>query len=302
MSVTIIKQHNRQQKNIIAWGLLLLLALVWGTSFFLVKQGLTVLTPIQVAGLRISAAFVAVLPWAIIHVQKVERAQLKFIFMSGMLGMLLPAILFSIAQQHIISSVAGVLNALTPAFTVLIAFLFFQQKVHLEQVIGLGLGLLGSVSLAFQQAPAQSQGVTFNAYALLIIAATLMYATNANLLSSKLRNIKPFYLSTLSISLIGPLALVLLFASDIEKNINQPNSLIPILAIIFLGLVSTALATVLFNYLLQMTSVVFASSVTYLIPLVAVFWGLVDGEKLLLWHFVGIICIILGVYLVNRRK
>jgi drug/metabolite transporter (DMT)-like permease len=192
------------------------------------------------------------------------------------------------------------LNALTPLFTLLIGILFFAQRTTWGKGLGFFLGLLGSIGITLISSP--SGKLEFNSYTLLVLTASLFYGINGNMTKHYLAGIKPLALTSLSLTLVAPFALGVLLLSDIQTNYQQhDNSFWALLSLIALGMSSTAIAMILFNYLIQMTSAVFASSVTYLIPLVAIGWGLWDGEMLTWLHLACMATIVGGVYLANRQ-
>jgi drug/metabolite transporter (DMT)-like permease len=291
----------KRNPKIFAWLLLIVLAIIWGTSFILIKRGLLVYSPVQVAAVRVLSAWSLLVGFAFRAFKHIPRKKWFLILISGNLGIFLPSFLFSYAQTNLSSSVSGVLNALTPVFTLIIGVIFFSQKTRAIQLLGFGLAFIGSASLAMLSSPDGT--IQFNYYALPIILATVFYGTNTNLTKTYLTGINPLQLTAMALTFIAPFALVILLFSDIQTNFAaKPNSLSALLSIMALGMSSTAIAMVLFNYLIQFTSAVFASSVTYLIPLVAIFWGMVDGELLTMNQIICMIGIMIGVYLANQRK
>jgi drug/metabolite transporter (DMT)-like permease len=232
----------------------------------------------------------------------VKLKQWKYLFASGFLGSLIPAFLFPLAQTRIDSGITGVLNALTPLFTVMIGALFFKDRFTLRVVIGILIGLLGSVLLITANKGAIP--FTINVYALLIILATLFYGFNVNILKYVLSDMKPLHITSISMFMIGPFAIIYLVASgSFAKMMHlDSHSIFPLFYIVVLGVFGTALALILFNKLVKVTNTVFSSSVTYLIPIVAVIWGIIDGEILLVQHFLGMLGIIFGVLIANRIK
>ncbi|MEM9856720.1 MAG: DMT family transporter [Bacteroidota bacterium] len=290
-----------KNRNVLAWVLLLVLALIWGSSFILIKKGLLIYSALEVGAIRIVAAYLFLVPLAIRSFRNVERKHWPFLFSVGMFGSFLPAFLFAIAQTQIQSSLAGILNALTPLFTMLLGLLLFSQRVTLKVTLGLILGFLGSVVLMFS---GNSTSIEFNAYALLVVLATIFYATNLNLIKYKLPDVSSKAITSLSLFLVGPVALIhLLFNTDFIQTTSDVEGAYSALgALSLLGVLGTAIALILFNELVKITSPIFTSSVTYIIPIVAVIWGLVDGESLFLSHYLGMLLIIFGVYIVNRKR
>lgn len=281
--------------------LFVLLSLIWGSSFILIKRGLDAYSFGQVASLRVAFSFLVLLPWAIPSLAKIPRDKLGYVALTGFMGNLLPAFLFAKAQTNLPSSIAGVLNGLTPLFAFAIGIFVFKTAWKKEQLIGLIIGFVGTLGLSFIQAGGALGGM--NAYALLVVLATICYATNANLLKVKLGMLDPLPLTAVAMLFIGPFALAYLFTTDFLSVVGStPTSWHSLGYLAILGVVGTALALILFNVLIQMTSTVFATAVTYVIPIIAVLWGLLDGEQLYALHYVGMALILVGVYIVNKWK
>ncbi|RCR69775.1 DMT family transporter [Larkinella punicea] len=285
-------------RRLLAWLLLILVALIWGTSFILIKHSLGVFSPMQVGTGRIFLAFLFFLPYLVILGKKFPRDRWLPLLGSGMLGYLIPAVLFATAGAHLNSSLAGTLNALSPLFTFLIGVILFRGRAKLLQVGGILLGFAGSVFLVFFSA---TGSFSFNGYAFLIVLATLCYGFNINIVSRYLSDL-PALLSTAStFAMVGPIALLGLATTDFPTRVAAPGSTPALLMLLTLGMVGSGFATILFNRIIQLTSGVFASTVTYLIPVVAVLWGLFDGEPLHWPQVAGMGICLLGVYLINKK-
>lgn len=281
--------------------LLLLLSLIWGTSFILIKRGLEVFSPDEVGALRVASASLFLLPVALVKLRELRARHYGRLFFSGMLGVFMPAFLFAAAQTQLPSSVTGVANTLTPLLTLIIGSAFFGVAFRRQSLIGILVGFAGTVVLIMARSSSGMQGV--NLYMLLVVLACIMYATNLNYIKYKIPDLKAVTITGVSLLLIGPLAVVYLFGvSDFMETLQtQPGGWKACGYVVLLGLMSTSVATVLFNTLVKMTSPLFTSSVTYIIPLVAIMWGVLDGEALYLGHYIGMAAIVGGVYLVNRR-
>jgi drug/metabolite transporter (DMT)-like permease len=291
----------RENTNTLAWTLLIILALIWGSSFILIKKGVAVYSATQVGSLRILLAAVFLLPIAIIHLNKVPRSKWGILFVCGLLGNLIPSFLFSIAGTQLNSSVSGILNALTPLFTLIIGALFFQKQITILKIAGILMGFAGCVLLIFMNTSGKFQ--LDNYYALLPVAATICYGLNGNLISRYLDGIKPLYITALSLCFVGPLAGIYLFSTQIDVSaVSSREGLFAMGYIVILGIVGTALATIMFNKAIQLSGPLFTSSVTYLIPVVALGWGIADGETLNWVQYVSMLAIVTGVYLVNKTK
>lgn len=281
--------------------ILILLGLVWGSSFILIKRGLVAFDPVQVGTIRIMFASLVMIPIAFKNLKLHFKTDWKKFVAVGLIGNFFPAILFAYAETGITSSLAGILNALTPAFTLIVGALFFAARINRWQMFGLTVGFGGSVALSFV-----SSGGTlgsFNHYAGAVILATLGYGININLLKKWFPRLNSLILTSLAMFSIGPFAVVLLLSTDfIDVVMYHDYALMSLFYLFILGVVGTSLALVLFNKLIQITTPVFASTTTYLIPIAAVMWGILDNEALYPIHFVGMALIILGVYIVNKNK
>lgn len=284
-----------------AVALLIVLALIWGTSFILIKQGLKVFAPDEVGALRVSAASLFLLPAALMKFRGLKREQFGKLFLTGMMGIFIPAFLFATAQTKIESSLAGILNTLTPLFTMLVSAIVFGQRFSKMAVIGTALGFGGTFMLMLSRSGGKIEGV--NLYALLVVAACVLYGMNLNFIKFKIADIGSLAITSVSLLLIGPLALFYLlgFTEFSDRFSTHEDAWKAFGFIVLLGMMSTAVATFLFNRLVKISTPLFASSVTYIIPLVAVLWGVWDGEKLFLGHYIGMAAIIGGVYLANRK-
>jgi len=296
MKATLIKNRNLQ-----AWILLLTLAIIWGSSFILIKKGLDVFSPGQVGSLRLAFAFLFLIAFAVPNIRTVPKEKWKYIILVGVISIMIPAYLFAIAQTKLTSSITGILNALTPLFTLIIGIVIFKFKMKFAQIIGLLLGFIGSISLSFIDSEGGFGQMNF--FVLFIVVATICYGAGSNIVKALLSDVNSTVLASLSLLVIGPFTVVYLFSTDfIDRVISTEGSWEALGYIAILGIVGTGLALALVNRLIQITSPVFTSSVTYLIPIVAVMWGLLDNEKLYLMHYAGMVLIIAGVYIVNKAK
>jgi drug/metabolite transporter (DMT)-like permease len=297
-----VQEQTKPSVTYLQWLLLAVLSLIWGSSFILIKKGLAVYSPMQLGTLRIFTAFLFLLPFAFMYIRRVKPHHWKHLALAGLVGSLFPAILFSIAGSKMDSALSGALNALTPLFTLLIGAFFFRSKISGYKLLGLMLGLIGSIGLIMVRNDG-SMGFDFNFYALLVIAATLCYGLNINLIKTYLSDVKPLIISTLSLLTVGPVAGVYLFSTDFVHKLNHvEGSGLALTYVLILGVAGTAIALILFNKLIQLSSPVFASSTTYLIPIVALMWGVLDDEKVMVAHVFGMAAIIGGVLIVNRAK
>jgi drug/metabolite transporter (DMT)-like permease len=290
-----------QKNNPRALTLFIVLALIWGTSFILMKRGLLVFSPGELGSIRVAAASLFLFPAALTRVRGLQPAHFAKLFDAGLMGIFFPAFLFAMAQTRMESSVTGILNSLTPIGTLVVGVLFFSQKFKKESVVGIVLGLFGTIVLILSKSEGRIGGV--NLYALFVILACLCYATYLNFIKYRITDLRSLTITSVSLMLIGPLAFIYLFGfTDFLHKLSKVQGAWPALGyIVLLGVMSTALATILFNQLVKISSPLYTSSVTYFIPIVAVLWGLFDNEHLILGHFLGMAAIIGGVYLANRK-
>jgi drug/metabolite transporter (DMT)-like permease len=266
------------------------------------KKGLTAFNPAEIAGIRIVAATLFLLPIALRNIKNIGRKQIYFLFISGFFGSLLPAFLFPLAQTNIDSGVTGILNALTPLFTILLGAMFFHVRLNLRIISGILIGFIGCIILVM--ASETGNELKMNYFALFIILATILYGLNVNILKFYLGDLKPIHIASISMFMIGPFALLYLslFSNIRPTLMNNWSNLLPFFYVVILGVVGTAIAMSLFNKLIKITNTIFASSVTYLIPIIAIVWGLIDGEILHIQHYIGMIAIIVGVLVANKGK
>ena len=292
---------NDVRQNRLAWGLLLFLSLIWGSSFILIKKGLIAFDAGQVGSLRIIAAAVFLLPFAIQRMKRAKRKHFVVLLTLGFTGSLIPAFLFAMAQTRIDSAIAGALNAITPFWVIMLGALFFYQKINLRIAIGLFVGFAGTTLLVI----AGKEGLgNVNLYGLFVIAATVCYGLNLNLIKFKLSELDAITITSVSLVMTGPIAILYLLAStDFMSIIGTGYQVMTSFgAVVLLGVLGTAVALVLFNKLVLIKSPVFASSVTYLIPIVAVAWGIIDGEKIVTGQLMGMGLILAGVFIANRIR
>lgn len=283
------------------WATLLLLALVWGSSFILMKRGLESFSNQQVAAYRIVVSFLMLLPIAWRHIKQLKGKYLYPLLAVGLLGNCFPAFLFTKAQTGLDSSFAGMLNALVPLFALLIGTFFFRMKMHRMQGIGVAIGLLGAAGLFLANGIA---GLEINlGYGIYIIIATVFYGITLNVIKKHLHDLNATALTSLAFLLIGPPTCIYLFMSGFFSSLKMHDTsmMTNLMYVTILGIFGTGLAVILFNKLIKHTTTLFAASVTYLVPIVAIFWGILDGEALTVYHFLWMSVIIIGVYLINRQ-
>ncbi len=281
------------------WVYLLVLSLIWGSSFILIKRGLVGLTPMQLGALRIIFAAIFLLLIGFKSMSKIPLQQWKYIALTATLGTFIPAFLFSIAQTQIDSSVSAILNSLTPLNTMILGGLAFGLNFKRSQIFGVFIGLLGTILLIVNGAIHHPEQNYY--YAILVIIASLCYATNVNLIKKYLSDLSPLSITTGNFLVLLFPSFIVLFFSGFFEVIVVESVQHSVLYIIILGVVGTGIANILFFKTIQISSPVFATSVTYLIPIVAFSWGLLDGEMLTPVQFLGAFIVLVGVYLSAKK-
>lgn len=287
----------------ISWIILIALSLVWGSSFILMKQGLRAFSSDEVAGLRITIASAFMLPFLVSHYKLDVKKNLKGLLLMGVFGNLIPAFLFTKAETQISSSLTGMLNALTPMFTIVIGMISFNHKISKNQIIGVLVGLIGAIALVTLGDDKNDQ--TKNVmYSLLVAAATLCYAISVNGIKAYLGHINSLTATVWSFTLIGPVAAIYLFGfTDVIEHATQhPEGMRSLGFVSILAIVGSALSVVVYNTLIKLSGTVFAASCTYLIPIVAIGWGLFDGEIINLAQILAVIVVIAGIWMINSTK
>lgn len=286
----------------IKWLYLIVLALIWGSSFILIKKSLLGLSPYQLGALRTIVTGVMLFAVGFKSIKSIKKEEWKWVILSGFLGSFFPAFLFAIAETEIDSSVTSILNSLVPLNTVLFGFAVFKIASTKRQILGVIIGFIGTSILILKGAELNpNQNYLFAGF---IIIATCMYALNVNIIKKYLQNTKPLSIATGNyVAIIIPAIIILCFTDFFNENTySHPDFKMSIVYIVILSFFGTALAKVLFNTLVQISTPVFASSVTYLMPLVALVWGLLDGESFSLTQALGSLIILVGVYLSHKRK
>lgn len=282
------------------WVILLFLSFVWGTSFILMKKGLESYTNHQVGAFRLFFSFLIYIPVFIPRLRKINRKNLKSLLIVGFIGNGIPAFLFTKAQTQIDSSIAGILNSLTPLFTLLIGLIFYRSRVMLINIVGIFLGLTGAIGLIYRGSNDLLNHA--NWYAIFIIIATLCYGISVNEIKHKLHELDGLTIACLGFFFVGPFAGISLLFTDFSYALSTPDYLQNLGFIAILALFSSVIAIAIFNILIKYTTAIFAASVTYIIPVFAIFWGVFDGEKITLDQFLWVAIILVGVYLVNKKK
>jgi drug/metabolite transporter (DMT)-like permease len=283
---------NRNSK-IWHWLAVVILSLIWGTSYILMKKGLRSFSAYQLASLRILISSLCLLPFALRSLSKFNKKNFLSILIIGLVGSGIPAFLYPLAETRINSSLTGMLNTLSSAFTMLIGIVFYKRKGIRSQIAGVFLGFAGAAGLLY------SGSLTFSYYGLFVILATIMNGFSNNEVS-KVEGLNGLEITALSFFIVSPFALALLLGTDIQAVFLTPHWLLNFGYIAILAVVGSAFANVVYYFLVRDTSPVVASVVAYFIPIVATLWGLSDNEHLAPAMLISVMLILTGVYLINR--
>ncbi len=281
------------------WLLFLVLSFIWGSSFILMKEGLKELSAYEVAAMRMLSAGVILLPFALKSFREIQRRDLGIIMLTGLLGSFIPAILFCVAETKIDSALAGMLNALTPLFVIMVGAAFFHSAIQWKKLMGVLVGFSGMLVLFFFKTGSTGNSNLF--FAFLILVATFCYGLNVNIINRYLKHVGSINIAAVAfVSLIPPSLVILFFSGYFQHSITGLSFIKASGASVVLGVFGTAVASILFYMLMKRAGPLFSSMVTYGIPFVAVFWGLLAGETVTLVQMIGLLIILSGVYLANR--
>ena len=288
-------------KKLYPWLLLFILSIIWGSSPILIKKALITLSPFEIGALRLSFAAIVLIPFLAKHLKEVQRNDFTILFISGVVGNVIPYFLYPIAQTRIDSGTSGVLTSLTPFFALIIGVLFYKQKATRNNIKGLTIGFVGtSILILFS-----SKSNTFNseAFGLFVVLATLLYGINLNLIKHHLNHLHPVTITSFSIVSILPISIyILLFQTPFIEHYNSFITYkVEFFYVFVLGVLSTSIATLIFYNIIKIKDTVFASMVTYLMPIIAVIIGVTDGEIVNLIQIGGMALILAGVYITSKN-
>ena len=290
-----------KNKNLIAWALLILLAIIWGSSPILIKKALIKLDPFEIGALRLTLASFVLFPFLTKNLKEIRRKDYLILFISGIVGNVLPYFLYPIAQTKIDSATSGVLTSLTPFFALIVGVLFYKLKATKNNIIGLVIGFIGTSLLILFSS--KSDGFSVDLFGMFVVAATLLYGINLNLVKYHLNHLKPITITSFSIVSILPITVYILFYSTpfLSHFNNFNNYSLEFGYVFILGVLGTSIATIVFYNLIKIKDTVFASMVTYLMPLVAIIFGVLDGEIINAIQLFGMALIMGGVF-INSKK
>lgn len=283
------------------WITLIFLSIIWGSSFILMKKALVVYSPFQIGALRIICAFTVMSPLIFKGLKDVCKKEWLFLFLGSLMSVGFTAFLFPLAQTVITSSLAAMLNSLVPFFALIIGRSFFGAGILRNQMIGVFFGLIGAIGLIYSGGKEISANGSFF-YPMLVVLATICYGFNVNIVKWKLSRLNPIIITAFSYFFVAfPSVIYVFFMTDFISTVQTAEGTKALTYIITLGVFGSAIATLVFNYLIKKVSPIFGASVTYLIPVVAIFFGLADEEIISLLQWLCISVILTGVYLVNKR-
>lgn len=266
----------------------------------MMKLGLRGFTPIEVALTRISVSFIVLSPFVFYHIRTIPRDKWKWLAAAGFLGNGIPAFMFALGLSRINSSLGGIINATAPLFTMIVGTFFFASKFGKNSIWGVLIGLTGTVYLLTMSG--NSKGDTDVLYVLFPLIGTLCYGFSSNIIKLKLKEQKPIIVTGAALMIQAPLTILFALILGVpQKVFISPLHTESFLFICLLGIMGTSLAVLVFNYLIKHTTVLFASSVTYLVPMFAMMFGFIAGETISIHYFIGMAIIVFGVWLTNRN-
>lgn len=282
-----------EKRKIWHWLALTILSLIWGTSYILMKKGLESFSALQVGALRIVITFACLLPIALKHLRHLDRTNIFSVLIIGLFGSVIPAFLFPLAETKITSSLAGMLNSMTPVFTLVFGITLYNRKAIKTQIAGVFLGLLGATGLLYEGS------FTFNVFGLLVVLATMLSGISSNEVS-RVKGLNGIKITALSFFVTSPLAIIYLCFSNLSVAMHTENWVRNLCFIGILAVLGSATALVIYYLLIRDTSPIFASSVSYFIPIVATLWGFADNEHFSSHMLIAVILIFAGVYIINK--
>ncbi len=257
--------------------------------------------PEEVALLRVSISFLVLSPFVFYHIRTIPKDKWLWLGLAGFLGNGIPAFMFALGLSRINSSLGGIINATAPLFTLIVGTVFFSSKFGNKAVWGILIGLVGTLYLIIMSG--SGKGDTDYLYVLFPIVGSLCYGFSSNIIKTKLKDLKPIIVTGAALMIQFPIAIFFVIYLGVPQkamsSVAFQNSFI---AICILAVMSTSIAVLIFNYLIKHTSVLFAASVTYLVPVFAMAIGFYAGESISVHYFVGMGIIILGVWLTGRRN
>lgn len=284
-----------------SWYIFILLSFIWGSSFILIKKGLIAFDYFQVGALRILISAIALTPLVYLTRKSINKNNFWPILGVGIFGSGIPPFLFALAQSKIDSGLAGMLNTITPLFAFILGVLIFKAAFSWNKLLGVLIGLLGAGLIIATGNKLTGEGN--NLYGMFIILGAMCYATSVNIIEKYLKTTNPATITAWSFFMMSGFALVIFLCTHpIETFKTEEAILQSLVALIVLSVVCTAFANLLFFRMTQQTDALFASTITYTIPIVALFWGVVDGEQFHFVYILGMILILTGVFITSKKS
>jgi len=283
-----------------SWIVLIGIGATWGSSYFFIKKALTVFTPYEIGPIRLVITFLCFLPWLISALRNVKKNHLFPLIIVALCGSGFPAFLFPYAQTGLSSSFTGIMSSTTPIFTIAFGVLFFKLRLSPWKLIGVVIGFVGTFFLVISAGSGPLQGSPW--YALVILVATSMYSISSNTINKYLVSLDTVSISAIAFTILGiPSLVFLLINGTAEKLVTVSGAWESFAYLVALAVFGTFFATILFFNLIKRAGIVFSSTVSYIIPCIALILGFMDGETLNWVHFTGISVIIAGIWLTNKR-
>lgn len=277
------------------WVMLFAPGVIWGSSFFLIAEAMESFSPGLVTPLRVLFGFLtlSLLPGSR---KPVERAAWKPILLLGVVWLAVPLTTFPFAEQHVSSSVTGMLNGGTPLFAATVSAIITRRLPQKGQVLGIAIGMLGIILIAL---PTLSEGSSSAFGVMLIVLALMMYGIAINVagpLQQRFGALPVLWRAELvAIVLLAPMGIAALRNSDFEW--------LPFLALLVLGVFGTAIAHVLAATMAGRVGPTRASASTYVMPAVALLLGVVvRGESVSPLALLGSVVAVVGAWVLGRAK
>lgn len=285
------------------WQLIILLVLgiTWGSSFILMKQGMVAFKPYEVAIIRLVFAFLVIFPFLWKDFKNIPKEKYIWLALAGWVGNGIPAFLFAVGISKIDSSLGGIINSTTPIFTLIVGVYFFGLTFKRTALFGVLVGLLGTVYLIVSGY--KGGGESDFIYALLPLLGSVLYGFSNNIIKFKLVNLKPAVITSGAFTALMPILIPAFFILEIPQKASIDEvHFKAFMFCVLLGMLGTSLAVLVYNYLIKSTSIIFAASVTYIIPVFAMAWGFLLGEQITIHYFIGLAIIVTGLWIVNKAK
>jgi drug/metabolite transporter (DMT)-like permease len=279
------------------WILLILVSFIWGSPYILREIALESFSHNQVAAFQVFFSFLLFIPLIIKNIRKLSKENILPLLLSGITGNIGPAYFFAKAQTQINSSVAGMLNAMLPMVTLLIAILFYKASTNKKVLGGILLGFAGTLVISFS---GDSFGSSYFWGVFYVFLAILSIAISINIVSFSLPKLTGTEIASLAFLFVGPMAGIFLVFTDLSTPLASESLSKGVLILGLLAILTFA-GVILYNQLIKKSSHIFAASIAYLIPIVAIFWGIViSGDQVSIAQIASIIIILVGVHLTSR--